>query len=148
MQPASDADHPSQPRRVLVVDDDPLVGQAIGRLLGPVHVTFAQSPAGAMGRIHAGGVFSAIVCDLFMPGMSGVEFYQEISKAFPGLEQRIVFLTGYRGSEEVSAFLDSVPNLCLEKPPKAEALRSAIASTFAGRRAARRPPQGDRREEP
>jgi len=145
MNAASDAQF-SQPRRVLVVDDDPLVGQAIARLLGPVHVTFAQSPAGAMGRIHAGGVFSAIVCDLFMPGMSGVEFFQEISRAFPGLERRIVFLTGYRGSEEVSAFLDRIPNLCLEKPPKAEALRNAIASTPADRGSPR--PQGEGREEP
>jgi len=84
--------------RVLVIDDDALVGKAIGRVLRPFRVTFAQSATGALARIQAGGDFQAIVCDLFMPGMNGMQFHQELTSFAPPLASRIVFLTGNRGA--------------------------------------------------
>ncbi|MFL5263688.1 MAG: response regulator [Anaeromyxobacteraceae bacterium] len=124
------------PVRVLVVDDDAAVGLAIRHVLKPLQVTFAQSAAGALARVAAGGNFEAIVCDLNMPGMSGLHFHDEVARIAPDLAQRIVFITG-GASPQAAALLRSMPNACVQKPFTREALRSAV-SAAAQRRAARR----------
>lgn len=118
----------SQPRqlRILVVDDDLLVGRALGRMLSPHKVTFAQSAAGALARVQAGGKYDAIVCDLLMPGMSGVQFHGEVVKYDPRVARRIIFVTGGCSSLEVAAFLERTASPCLLKPFGRDALTSAV----------------------
>jgi CheY-like chemotaxis protein len=70
---------PGQPR-VLVVDDDALMGAMIADVLHDYRITFCQSATGALGRIQGGGSFNAIICDLFLPGMSGFQFHTEASR--------------------------------------------------------------------
>lgn len=122
--------------RVLVVDDDAAVGLAIRHVLKPLQVTFAQSAAGALARVAAGGNFEAIVCDLNMPGMSGLHFHAEVARIAPDLAQRIVFITG-GASSQAAAQLRAMPNACVPKPFTREALRTAV-SAAAQRRAERR----------
>jgi len=119
--------------RVLVVDDDPAVGMALKLTLKPLQVTFAQSAAGALARVTAGGRFDAIVCDLHMPGMTGMEFHDEVMKVDPGLAARIVFVTGGATAPAAVAFLERTTNTCIQKPFQREALRAAV--TAAARRA-------------
>jgi two-component system NtrC family sensor kinase len=117
-------------RRVLVVDDDASVGMAIRLVLKPLQVTFAQSAAGALARIDAGGQFDAIVCDLQMPGMTGMQFHDEVRKISGALVSRIIFVTG-GASPEAAAFLARNTNPCLEKPFSREALRRAVQAASA-----------------
>lgn len=125
MEPASTA----QPQlRVLVVDDDPLIGEAFKRLLEPSRVVFAQSAVGALGRIQAGGQFDAILCDINMPGMDGMQFHDEVAQRWPRLARRIVFVTGSSGSPDTAAFLRRSRNLWLPKPVGRDALKGAIAA--------------------
>jgi len=35
-----------------------------------------------------------VFSDMKMPGMSGVELYDEVARRRPGLERRIIFITG------------------------------------------------------
>jgi CheY-like chemotaxis protein len=129
MVPTSTMDSPSTRQlRVLVIDDDEMVGKALGRVLQPFEVTFAKSVAEALACIRAEGEFSAIVCDMLMPGMNGMKFYQELARSLPGLERTIVFLTGHRTSPDVAEFLENVSNVCLDKPFDILALKAAIAS--------------------
>jgi CheY-like chemotaxis protein len=114
--------------RVLVVDDDAQVGVTIKRALSPLQVTFAQSAAGALARVAAGGNFDAIVCDLNMPGMSGMEFHREVAKIAPEVAARIVFVTGGATSAEAIAFLERTTNTWLQKPFGRDELRSAVAA--------------------
>jgi CheY-like chemotaxis protein len=51
-----------------------------------------------------------------MPGMSGAELYNRIQADWPGLEDRIVFMTGGAFTAGAADFLTSVPNRRLEKP--------------------------------
>jgi CheY-like chemotaxis protein len=99
-------------QRVLVVDDDASVGMAIRIALKPLQVTFAQSAVGALARIGAGAQFAAIVCDLQMPGMTGMQFHDEVRKISGALASRIVFVTGGAGAE-AAAFLSRTANPCL-----------------------------------
>jgi two-component system, NtrC family, sensor kinase len=114
-------------RRVLVIDDDPLVGEAVQRVLrAAFRVTFAQSATGAVGRIQGGARFEAIVCDLMMPGLSGYQFHAQLLRISPELARRIVFLTGYAGSAEVEDFVRATGVRVLPKPFTRQELRDAV----------------------
>jgi len=113
---------------VLVVDDDAPVSVALSRLLSPFRVTFAQSASGALGRLHAGGKFDAILCDIHMPGMNGMQFYDEVAKVSAHLARRIIFITGGAFSPEAADFLERTRNTCLTKPVNREALKAAVAA--------------------
>ncbi len=112
--------------RVLVVDDDALMGVMIADVLKDLRITFCQSATGALGRIQAGGHFSAIVCDLFLPGMSGFQFHAELMQIAPDLAKRVVFLTGSANAPEVKTFTEREGIHCVGKPFGAEALRAAV----------------------
>jgi CheY-like chemotaxis protein len=126
-----DGSHHGAPRasgRVLVVDDDAAVGSVIKRALQPLAVTFAQSAAGALARVAAGGNFEAIVCDLNMPGMTGIEFHDEVAKISVALAKRIVFVTGDASAPAAVAFRQRTSNICLEKPFARAELQAAVAA--------------------
>ena len=63
----------------------------------------------------ATGDFDVIFCDLMMPGMSG-RTLQRSRPDLPGLEERIVFMTGGAFTTRAAEFLAQVPNQRLEKP--------------------------------
>jgi len=127
MQSRPKRDDPTQQQlSVLIVDDDPLVSVVLSRQLSPFRVTFAQSAAGAFGRLQAGGKFDAILCDIHMPGMNGMQFYEEVAKVSPPLASRIIFISGGAFSPEAADFLERTRNLCLTKPVNREALKNAV----------------------
>lgn len=112
--------------RVLVIDDDPDVGTTIARLLKPLPVVFAQSAAGALGRIQGGGRFSAIVCDVCMPGMDGFELYEQVHACDPALAARMLFVTGADGSRRLTEFLQRTGCRCVSKPFGRAELKAAL----------------------
>lgn len=114
--------------RVLVVDDDTVVGRAIATILRDgFDVVFAQSAAGALGRIASRRGFAAIVCDYLMPGMNGIQFHEAVQQLDPGLERRVVFVTGWQDAPEFAAFRRRTGCACVPKPFDPETLISAVA---------------------
>jgi len=114
--------------RVLVVDDEPLVASAVRRTLTPDYdVAMEQTSAGALKRIARGERFDVILCDVMMPNQTGVDFYRELERIAPGELDRVVFLTGGAFIAPAREFLDSLPNLQLEKPFSPEDLRQVVA---------------------
>jgi PAS domain S-box-containing protein len=103
--------------RVLVVDDEIQIASTLRDLLSVDHdVTAATSAAEALAALEDGKDFDVIFCDLMMPAMSGIELYERIREKRPGLERRVVFMTGAAFTTHAAAFLASVENRCLEKP--------------------------------
>jgi len=131
-EPAEPAASPAG-RRVLVVDDDPVVGQAVKRLLRGCDVTVLSDSRAALGLVAGGATFDAILCDLFMPGIDGMAFHRGLRERDPEAAARIIFITAGAFTDEASEFLESVPNERLEKPFDAARLRALVA---------RKPPRG------
>ena len=103
--------------RVLVVDDEPPIANTLRELLAPEHeVVAATSGREALDAAHRSADFDVVFCDLIMPGMSGIDLYQRLREARPGLEQRIVFMTGGAFTTRAAEFLASVDNRRVEKP--------------------------------
>jgi PAS domain S-box-containing protein len=115
-------------RRVLVIDDERLVGEAIARALAEDNdVEVATDAQQALARVAAGNRYDVILCDLMMPVVTGMDMYAEIVRTYPQLAGRIVFMTGGAFTPRARAFLESVVNPCLEKPLDMAKLRSLVA---------------------
>jgi CheY-like chemotaxis protein len=116
-----------RPKRILMIDDEPAIGRSTGLLLAPEHEVVAVTRAReALDRLIGGEHFDAIVCDLMMPGMSGMEFHEHLARTLPEYVGRVVFMTGGAFTKEACQFLASIPTPHIEKPFSEAALRLAI----------------------
>jgi PAS domain S-box-containing protein len=122
--------------RILVVDDEPAIAHTLRELLAPQHeVVSATSGREALATL-AGEDFDVVFCDLMMPGMSGTELYHRIKAERPGMEARIVFMTGGAFTAGAADFLASVPNRRLEKPFSLGLIEQIVRDMARGARAA------------
>jgi signal transduction histidine kinase/DNA-binding response OmpR family regulator len=113
--------------RVLVIDDEEIVLNAVRRTLSSEHdvVTVSESPA-ALAWIEAGERFDVIICDLMMPVMTGIDLFAAIQRVAPELATRVVFFTGGAFTDEGRAFLERVDNISLDKPFEPQQLRALV----------------------
>jgi CheY-like chemotaxis protein len=122
---------PPAPRRarVLVVDDEVHVLQALQRLLRGEHdVTLAAGAVEALERIGAER-FDVILCDLMMPEMSGMDLYTAVSGVASEQAERFVFMTGGAFTPRAEAFLAGMQDRTLEKPVRKEELLGRIRAS-------------------
>ncbi|MBL8722108.1 MAG: response regulator, partial [Myxococcales bacterium] len=114
-------------RRVLAIDDEPFILSSLGLILGDTHeVVPATDGTRAITLLAEDAQFDVILCDLMMHGMDGIGVYDAVQRLHPGLERRIVFMTGGVFSPRVRTFLGSVENRCLDKPFDEDGLRQAV----------------------
>ncbi len=131
-QPDSrEAPTPTRRGRVLVIDDERPLVTSLTFVIDPHHdvvgVTRARE---ALDLIARGETFDVILCDVMMPDISGMQFFEQLSKAAPALQDRVVFLTGGAFTQAAREFLQRVPNPRMEKPFKAAALLEMIAKVL------------------
>jgi len=114
-------------RRVLVIDDEPIIGSLLRRVLGNRYDVSTESLAeGALARLSQGARFDAILCDLMMPQMSGMDLFRGIERLDADQARRVIFMTGGAFTPNAQAFLRTSPNRCIDKPIDARFLRTLI----------------------
>lgn len=93
---------------VLVVDDEPAIRKALRQLFeqSGLDVRDADSGAAALEVLDAEPGIAAIVSDYVMPGLDGIDFYDELVARQPGLRGRVVFFTGVARQPVVSEALE------------------------------------------
>jgi len=122
-------DLPTAPRkgRILVVDDEPMVGRIMVRTLGSDHeVVPVTSAKVALERLASGERYDLIFCDLMMPDMTGMDFYEELVRRSSAQAERVIFLTGGAFTPRAREFLDHVPNQHIDKPFNMRNLRALV----------------------
>ena len=113
--------------RILVVDDDPLVGTTLRRVLEREHeVTVVESGREALTLIGAGERYDVILCDVMMPQMTGIELYAEVGRSAPDQQARMIFVTGGTFTPKARSFFDKAPNALIEKPFNLRNLRAVV----------------------
>jgi CheY-like chemotaxis protein len=116
-----------RPGRILVVDDEPSLGEALQRLLSDENeVVIVHDATSALARLEGGKRFDVVLCDLMMPIMDGIELHRRLSLTCPEEAERMVFMTGGAMTVRVEAFFRRVPNLLLDKPIDLDGLRALI----------------------
>lgn len=113
-------------RRILVVDDEPLLAETLRMMLASHHMTLAKSGHEALQHLHAGEQFDLVLCDLLMERIDGIELYRHIATTWPDLARRMIFLTGDAFISRTQEFLASIPNRHLQKPFHPEELLDLI----------------------
>ena len=127
--PATPGPAAAQRGRILVLDDDERVATALQRILQRDHqVDVATDPRAALDRVRAGEAWDLVFCDLMMPEMSGMEWFEEARRTVPALESRVVFVTGGAFTDAAREFLERVPNARLEKPFTPDEVRAVVAA--------------------
>jgi DNA-binding NtrC family response regulator len=129
---------------VLVVDDDDMVRRAAARVLARHYRVEEFADAGeAVARVLAGGI-AALVTDMSMPSMSGLDLSRRVRSYDPGLPVVLMTATGSAElrlralSEGVSIYLAKPfePGELLEAVERAVSLAQGVQSerrTRAGR---------------
>jgi signal transduction histidine kinase/CheY-like chemotaxis protein len=118
---------------VLVIDDEPLVAKLLATILRRTwDVTVASSGAEAL-ELVGERRFDAILCDLMMPGMSGIEVAAALDERDPDHRRRMLFLTGGAVTVEAEQFLTRADVRHLTKPVSRAELHAALEG-FRARR--------------
>ena len=133
--PVLDDKAPPSPRaRVLIIDDEAVLTKIMTAALRDRHDVVASTSAqAALHRLRAGEDFDVVFCDLMMPQMTGMDFYDALAEVAPALRERVVFLSGGTFTDTAASFLARVPNPHLEKPFPLRALHEAVADRLANR---------------
>jgi CheY-like chemotaxis protein len=119
--------------RVLIIDDEPFLGEALRLALGgDHHIEFVAEASEALARLQRGEHYDVVLCDLMMPSMDGIEFHRRLSEARPEEAARVVFITGGAITARVESFFNRVPNVLLEKPVDLDGLRGLIERRVRG----------------
>lgn len=110
--------------RILVIDDDAQVGLSLQRLLRREDVSVETDPRIALSRVAAGyaagAPFDVVLCDLQMPGMTGVEVIRALRTADrPPL---LILMSGDHRISESTSEADGV----LAKPFTRDELRDML----------------------
>ena len=111
---------------LLIIDDDEHVGVILERVLAGYDIALATSAEEGLARV-AERSFDGILCDLSLPGKSGVDFFTRVAELRPGQERRVRFITGGATEDDVVHFVDRNPAVVLQKPFELKRLRSFVA---------------------
>jgi signal transduction histidine kinase len=119
--------HATRAGRVLVVDDEQMLCNAIARILGAHHhVTTVTSAREALSRLGAGERFDLILCDLMMPEMTGMDLYDELRQSMADQAEKFIFMSGGAFTDNARAFLARSRNEVIDKPFRGAGLRRMV----------------------
>jgi PAS domain S-box-containing protein len=113
--------------RALVVDDETFLLECLVDALGAWGVEVTSSSRGdeAIQRLE-NGTFDLIVCDIRMPGLSGVDLFDWLKAQRPAMTRRILYTTGDTFDTKTREFLESSQVPYLGKPFDLKQLKQSL----------------------
>jgi CheY-like chemotaxis protein len=120
------------PKRILIVDDEPVIVQFVDRVLrGAGYVTSTAGGSVEAARIAASSaVFDLIVADVNMPDMSGPDLVSSLRKRQPDL--RVLYLTGFNDQLFAAKNVLWEGEAFLDKPATIDGLLQAVSLILFG----------------
>ncbi len=113
-------------RRILFVDDDPMVLRGLQRCLFPMspgwEMVFVDSGVKAL-EVMARQLFDAIVSDMRMPQMNGAELLNEVRRLYPSTARLV--LSGHADKDLILQCVSSAHQF-IAKPCEPEILKKAL----------------------
>lgn len=111
----------------MIIDDERALGSALEAALRERYaVTVTGGGQEALDLMLAGKNYEVILCDLLMPGLTGMDVHARLREVRPRLASRMVFMTGAPLMPAIAAFLERVSNPRLHKPVDLAALEAQL----------------------
>ena len=114
--------------RVLVIDDESLMRVALVRILDAQHDVLSAASGEEALALIASLPFDVILCDVMMPGMSGIDFYRRLAVTDPVLAAHVVFMSGGIMGATAADDLDGLSNPRLAKPFSVDRVLEVVAA--------------------
>ncbi|MBI4501230.1 MAG: response regulator [Gemmatimonadetes bacterium] len=113
---------------VLIVEDEPVVRSVMATILtrAGYTITAVENGEAALAAVHARR-YRAIVCDVKMPVVDGLQLYEQLESLHPALASRVIFVTAVARAPKVAEFLNDTGRPVFEKPYELKALVLAVA---------------------
>jgi signal transduction histidine kinase/DNA-binding response OmpR family regulator len=130
--PAEEVEGRLRGRRVLVVDDTPMVRSTVRKLLehDGARVEVAEDGEAALARFDADPPFDAVVLDVTMPGMDGLAVLEALRARAPELP--VVMMSGYAEALAERSPSSDPRFLFVQKPFRPERLLEALGALLDG----------------
>lgn len=114
-----------QPRKILLVEDDEVMGESLVQALSleDCSVEWRRTGAGALEALAGQPSPMAVLCDIRLPDMTGEALFEAQSTASPG---SFLFMTGYGEIDQAVRLMRAGAADYLTKPFEMEALLSRL----------------------
>lgn len=111
--------------KILIVDDKGVNVNLLRAVLETEGIVDSASDGNEALKKVESGYFSAIVTDVDMPFMNGIEFYSKAIEKYPNMKDRFIFFTASNDPERITFFREH--NLkYLTKPTPINIIRSTV----------------------
>ena len=135
--PIAEAPASTTLERVLLVDDDPDVAEALTAMLAKEGLQVTRAATGTEGMtLLESSAWDAVFLDVRLPDLSGPEIYSRLEAAHPELAHRVVFVTGGVWRSESRLRQELPPQPILAKPCTQDEVRNVLRLLRAHRQAA------------
>ena len=129
-------------RKILIVDDDPVVGKSFDRVLsGRGYVVVTASDGAEALRKIATESYDAVFTDIRMPGMDGIAVAEQIKSRQPWLP--VVIVSGYATPENEARARAAGVSAVLHKPLSPEMIENGARAALVEKDAAAMPAAND-----
>ncbi len=116
-------------KRVLLVDDDPLVRKSFLRCFADENfdLEVAEGAEQALAILEGGEVIDVIVADFLMPGKDGVRLLEQVKEQWPEMV-RILFTASAESTRVQNSLRNGLAAALIEKPWDRDHIYSVISS--------------------
>jgi len=120
---------PPAPQKILVIDDEAVIGLSCQRILRPDghEVQFHADPRAGL-QAALGGEFDILLVDLMMPGIDGIEILKQVRGA--GVASEVVIITGHSTVESAVEAMKQGAADYLSKPFSPNQLRIVLEKVW------------------
>lgn len=118
-------------RAILVVDDEPDIGEVISEIVGPLaaRVDVVESGRAALDRLSCES-YDLIISDMRMPELDGPALYEHLRESGATPRCPILFVTGDTLGHRVEEFLERAAARVVEKPFEPQTLREEVIAVL------------------
>jgi CheY-like chemotaxis protein len=117
-------------KKILVVDDDPVIGKSFDRVLSGKGYAVINAPTGeaAIEKLTTED-YDLVVTDIRMPGMSGLEVAERVRAKQPWMP--VLIVTGYGSDESEARAKAAGVTEFLRKPLSPEMIETTVGAAVA-----------------
>lgn len=117
--------------KILIVDDDAMVAEALAAIVADEGLVERASNGKEALEMIGSKYYAAIISDIDMPVMDGLEFYSRAVERFPNIKGRFLFFSGVIDADRRNFFSKhGLKYLC--KPASLNEIKKAVIGVLGG----------------